>query len=488
MTAEGPGPDADRPAVPTDETGTLRFVARALVRAATMLMIFKAFVADASVVCTRSMEPTIVGRDKGGDVVLVDKAIYRVSAPGRYDVVFFRYANNREVTYLKRVVGLPGEHIALLGGDLWILDPGDDSPVEAAALAGRAHRIFRPAVLERRDFALRPVVLPGEEGLFGRLAFDRLFECAPLVRARFAEAPGGGMICTPEADEEVLATFARSVTDYLPDAVDLRAGSLAPKAGTGGRIVVGDVAFGFEIRLEETGTAVLELDDPRSGVRHFARFDRSGGGLVRLDGPDDGVTAEGAAPELVRDGFTAVRFERIDGRLRAFVDGRLVVSADTPYRAGRADARGLVAFGAAKGGATFRKPRLERDLHYLEDGQIRWNVPPDAYLCLGDHPADSSDARHWRVAVIEDLRSGLILEGDADGMRSGSLQNGGRNPYRTEDGVDVFVDRFDRPRRFASEDEWRRLGEYRTPYVLRSAIFGKAACVVWPPVRAGVVR
>ena len=234
MTAETAATVAGRPVVPTDETGALRLVARALVRTATALMVVKAFVVDASVVCTRSMEPTIVGREKGGDVVLVDKAAYRFTDPARYDVVFFRYANNREVTYLKRVVGLPGEQVALLGGDLWRLDPGDDSDLEDAALAGRARRILRPAALERRSFALHPVVLPGEDGTFGRLAFDRLFDCPPAIRPRFSANPDGGMVCTPEEGEEPMATFARSVTDYLPDAVDLRAGSLAPKAGTGG--------------------------------------------------------------------------------------------------------------------------------------------------------------------------------------------------------------------------------------------------------------
>jgi signal peptidase I len=66
-----------------------------------------------------SMMPTLVS----GDFVLVNKMAYawrlpftdltllRLGGPQRGDVVAFRYPHNKSVMYIKRVVGLPGDHV-----------------------------------------------------------------------------------------------------------------------------------------------------------------------------------------------------------------------------------------------------------------------------------------------------------------------------------------------------------------------------------------
>lgn len=481
------------PRVPPDETtGAFRVMFRTAAFSAYALMVFKAFVCDVSNVTTRSMEPTIVGRENGGDGVLLDRTAYLFDEPRRFDVPFFRYWNNREILYIKRIVGMPGEQLAIMDGDLWLVDPDWTGPVEEAAATGRARPVRRPPYLERLAFERRPVILPGEEGRFGRLAFDRLFETKPEDRARFTEAPERGTRVEAPPGGEVLARFRRPITDYLPDAADLRSGSLAPGAGTGGDFPVGDVAVQFDVTAEEGAEVLLALDDPRSGVRYWARFRvggsdyGDGGGVSVQEG--DGRIVYGDIPGVERGKTVRVRVERVDGVLRALVDDVVAASTELPYRPAVPGAKGGVYFGARNGGVVFDRPRIERDLYYVADGQTRFLVPPDSYLCLGDHPADSSDGRHWRVTMIEDLRTGEIVEGDADGMRHRSSRNDGRNPRRRDDGADEFTDKDENVRVFRSESEWRRLGTYHTPFLPRSLIVGRATWVVWPPSRAGAVR
>src|SRR4051794_39712530 len=49
------------------------------------------------------------------------------STPERWDVVVFRYPEEPEVSYIKRLVGLPGETIRVHHGDLFIRPPGGES-------------------------------------------------------------------------------------------------------------------------------------------------------------------------------------------------------------------------------------------------------------------------------------------------------------------------------------------------------------------------
>jgi signal peptidase I len=64
-----------------------------------------------------SMQPTLYA----GNFVLVNKLAYRLGKPGRGDVIVFRYPPDPEqVPYIKRIVGLPGDHIHIADGKVYI--------------------------------------------------------------------------------------------------------------------------------------------------------------------------------------------------------------------------------------------------------------------------------------------------------------------------------------------------------------------------------
>ncbi len=64
-----------------------------------------------------SMEPTL----QSGDMLLVTKFDYILSSPQRGDVVVCRYPN-RDGTFIKRIVGLPGDTVMIKSGRTYVND------------------------------------------------------------------------------------------------------------------------------------------------------------------------------------------------------------------------------------------------------------------------------------------------------------------------------------------------------------------------------
>lgn len=64
-----------------------------------------------------SMEPGI----QSGDSVWINKAAYMLSAPDRFDVIVFKpNGNKKEHSNVKRVIGMPGETIQIVNGQVYI--------------------------------------------------------------------------------------------------------------------------------------------------------------------------------------------------------------------------------------------------------------------------------------------------------------------------------------------------------------------------------
>ena len=86
----------------------------------------------------RSMEPTA----GGGEVVLLNKLWYNFSEPKRMDVIAFHTPDGDTKTYVKRVVGLPGETVQITDGKLYI--DGTET-----SLPGTAGTITLPGLAEQ---------------------------------------------------------------------------------------------------------------------------------------------------------------------------------------------------------------------------------------------------------------------------------------------------------------------------------------------------
>ena len=84
------------------------------------------FVAQAFRVQGTSMEPLL----RDGDRIVVNKLVYRLGDIGRGDVVVFWYPRDPSVSFIKRVVGRPGDRVEIRGGRLLV----NGKPVNEAYL------------------------------------------------------------------------------------------------------------------------------------------------------------------------------------------------------------------------------------------------------------------------------------------------------------------------------------------------------------------
>lgn len=75
-----------------------------------------------------------------GDRILVNKFPYEFGDPERFDVVVFKFPEGAKTNYIKRLVGLPGEEVRLEGGDVKIRPAGTDEPFRIARKAPEKQR------------------------------------------------------------------------------------------------------------------------------------------------------------------------------------------------------------------------------------------------------------------------------------------------------------------------------------------------------------
>jgi signal peptidase I len=96
--------------------GVLEFLVILLVSFVLVFGFVRPFVVEAFWIPSASMVPTL----KYGDRVLVNKFIYRFTEPQRGDIVVFKSVEGDGQDLIKRVVGVPGDEIAVRGGRLFV--------------------------------------------------------------------------------------------------------------------------------------------------------------------------------------------------------------------------------------------------------------------------------------------------------------------------------------------------------------------------------
>ena len=94
----------------------------AIIIAVVLALVIRHFVVQAFKIPSGSMIPTLLV----GDHLLVNKFIYRFRIPKRNEIVVFKFPQDRKTDFIKRVIALPGEEVALKGGRLFV--DGEEMP------------------------------------------------------------------------------------------------------------------------------------------------------------------------------------------------------------------------------------------------------------------------------------------------------------------------------------------------------------------------
>lgn len=95
---------------------------KALLIAFGLAWLIRFFLFTPIVVDGESMMPTL----EDGDRMIVNKIGYEVGEPDRYDIVVFHAPEEKD--YIKRVIGLPGDHVAYKNDQLYINGEPQEEP------------------------------------------------------------------------------------------------------------------------------------------------------------------------------------------------------------------------------------------------------------------------------------------------------------------------------------------------------------------------
>jgi signal peptidase I len=503
-TPAGPTPSQARPPRPGDlvqpPLGYGRETVESIVVAFVLALLFRSFEAEAFVIPTGSMAPTLMGRHRDltcqtcgddfrvgssaeldeascrleprafvqqarcpncgaitrltdasgnyrhayppftGDRIIVEKFAYDFVEPSRWDVVVFKYPEDARINYIKRLVGLPGETVAIAGGDIWT--SRDDGEFEIARKPPDKLRAMLQCVHDSRHQPepLRAAGWPdawsdwspeGDQPRWTTADEGRSFTVAATAnRATLRwrhfvpqdwEGPDSPL---PRPEAALVGDF--QPYNQAPQYVDLHRDRELGAVVDGARWV-GDLAV--ECLLEsrgEAGSVVLDLVE--AGVRHTCSLDLATGAATLASG-DGPAAVRAAAPAGVKGrGRWRLLFANVDDELSLFVDGRRVTFPEsTTWRRALATAAEVkpVIHGARPGAdepddlapvgitalaadVAVRDLRVLRDLYYVSSGTlaafqgrdreeaiVTYPLEADQFFMLGDNSSASKDSRAW---------------------------------------------------------------------------------------------
>lgn len=385
---EAPAGDALRAAARPTRRSRLAW---GLAGGALVLVLAKSFVGDLYAIQSGSMRPTLFGgaAEDGGRpfrehvLVLYGRDLH----PERFDLVVLRAADGG-APLVKRVVGLPGETLAIADGDLLV----DGKRLPPEARRPEPIPVFDDRLLDLReafDLELAPAgpwtregeawcvdaraVPPGSRAgtmqLRRGMHDDYLDQDGRLVRGA---RPVNDLVLACELSLEPPAEGASLARLSLVEEGDTFVAALAPRAET------------LEVTLSRYNARTLAEADP-------ARKSE--------------VLAQAELP--LAPGWLAVRFANVDNALTLELDGRVVARAvyeaneEAPAFPGPGTAaRGArVSLGAEGLRARFRRVRVARDLYYTASGSFACVEPVrlglEEYFLLGDNSAASTDSRSF---------------------------------------------------------------------------------------------
>lgn len=106
------------------------FLQSIVVVLAILVMIYL-FVVSPQEINGASMEPNF----QNGEYILTNKLLYKFREPERGDVVIFKSPRNKEIDYIKRIIGLPGDTVQLANNTFFVNGQKVEEPYLSPGIA-----------------------------------------------------------------------------------------------------------------------------------------------------------------------------------------------------------------------------------------------------------------------------------------------------------------------------------------------------------------
>jgi len=461
-----------------------------------MALVIRHYCVEAFRIPTGSMMPTLYGDKKPGaprrhgDRILVDKFAWMRSAPRRWQVMVFQYPLNRNKNFIKRLMGLGGETLAIADGDVWT-KRGDGKWTIERKPPGVRDQLFMPYWPEPQDAS-------GFEG-------KPCWVGDGVSKKGDSEAGGdwtveGDSIFVDGGAEATSLRFNRRVLTYSD--VDRRGGIGSSS------VVVGDIRFRASVEVEREGDLEIRIEEHGAVHRLLLGVDES---FIEVGGS----TPERRAIEfrIERGESFEFAFANIDDTLVLRIDGDEHVfefphTPDSPPGIGpdfggatdRVEGKNSLTLIARGLKAELADARVERDIHYVRyNGDAtseKWDIPDGHYFALGDNTNCSKDSRAWDLNRIE-LENGAFIEWE-DGPNSttpGSPPNPGLGMLNSLGDDELFViyqDKDGLRRELRAGDVVDTRSRLPRPFIPADHLIGRAFGVFWPiyvpPVYRGATR
>lgn len=327
-----------------------------------------------------------------GDRILVFKCLYQFVDPERWDVIVFKNPTNPTENYIKRLIGLPGETIEIIDGDIYV----------DRQIARKPAHVQKELWMPVYDNDYRPVV-PNQPGVFNGHTWRPPFDFGDSAWKISDSDPTQLVLDSPANQVNVLTYGVPSANDFT---VVYAYNNLMPQ---GRAPECSDLMMQFYVEPRDAeGGIGVSLS--KYGVEYRASVRLSGTmSLTRSDenGKTELIGISIAAPPL--DKPTLLKFAVVDHQLLfAFGDDELKVdlgrSPDALEQRSEAPPSAAV-FGA--GQMTLSHLALFRDIYYTDGSESPastaaravqgkpFRLDQNEFFALGDNSPNSLDGRYW---------------------------------------------------------------------------------------------